>query len=356
MDRPGPPICIATLAASLRRIATGALAWSPLPALFARFTRGMAPVFMLHRFADPHLGVPGHDPRALRRNLAWLRRRGYRVLSIVDLVRELGEDPGGVHRAVALTVDDGYDDFLRIGWPIFAELDCPVTVFLTTDFVDGKIWCWWDRVEFALAAAARPCVTLEIHGRTRTVSWTDAARRQVVVDDLVEQLKRVSEADRLAALAELARQAQVEIPTLPTPSYAPLRWDQVRRLEQRGVTFGPHSLTHPILSRTSAAQSEQEIRGSWDRLRSEISAAVPVFCYPNGGPHDYTIREMRLARSLGFTAALATHRDYARSTQLDAGDGLGRYALPRFPWPDDQAELMQIVSGVERAKSFLRGP
>jgi peptidoglycan/xylan/chitin deacetylase (PgdA/CDA1 family) len=343
------------LVTSLKRLGVSALAGSLFPPLFGGLVREMAPVFMLHRFADPQRGVPGHDPRALHRNIRWLRQRGYRLLSIGDLVRALAEgDPAAADRAVVFTVDDGYHDFLRVGWPIFAELGCPVTVFLTTDFVEGKIWCWWDRVEFALAHTSRPSCAVDIEGRTETLGWTDAASLQVVVGHLVERLKRVPEAERLRVLDALARQSEVALPSSPPPSYAALTWEEVRRLEQQGVTFGAHSVTHPILSRTSPAQAEHEIQESWRRLRAETAAPVPVFCYPNGGPHDYGLREMRLLAPLGFSAAVATHRDYLTAGPFTAGQDLARYALPRFAWIDDHAELVQVVSGLERVKAFLR--
>src|SRR3989442_14807162 len=69
--------------------------------------RGLVTIFTLHRFADPDLGVVGHDPAALRDHLAYLRRHRYRLLSLTDVIREL-EEAGGGAPAVAFTVDHGY--------------------------------------------------------------------------------------------------------------------------------------------------------------------------------------------------------------------------------------------------------
>src|SRR4051812_41525240 len=91
-------------------------------------TSTQASIFMLHRFAVPDLGLPGHDPEALRRNLAYLRKARYNLISLEEMFRRLhlGEP---VKRAVAFTIDDGYFDHAEIAAPIFAEFDCPVTFF-----------------------------------------------------------------------------------------------------------------------------------------------------------------------------------------------------------------------------------
>ena len=54
---------------------------------------------------------------------------------------------------LAVTVDDGYQDFQEAGHPVFAEYGIPVTVYLVTDFVDGKSWLWFDRFVYAFANA-----------------------------------------------------------------------------------------------------------------------------------------------------------------------------------------------------------
>ena len=51
-------------------------------------------------------------------------------------------------RAIAFTVDDGYQDVAQVAAEIFLEYDCPLSIFLTTGFIDGHLWHWWDQIEF----------------------------------------------------------------------------------------------------------------------------------------------------------------------------------------------------------------
>jgi peptidoglycan/xylan/chitin deacetylase (PgdA/CDA1 family) len=50
--------------------------------------------------------------------------------------------------AVAITVDDGYRDFLAHAHPVFSKYEIPVTVFPVSDFLDKRTWLWWDQVEY----------------------------------------------------------------------------------------------------------------------------------------------------------------------------------------------------------------
>src|SRR5437763_4645722 len=137
------------------------------------FGRGLLSIFTLHRFADPDLGVVGHDPAVLRDHLAYLRRHRYRLLSLTDVVRQIEDGSGsGGTAAVAFTVDDGYAGFARIAAPIFAQYDCPVTLFVTTGFLDGRLWLWWDRVTYLFKHTQCGSLVLNLGSEQRVYRWS----------------------------------------------------------------------------------------------------------------------------------------------------------------------------------------
>ena len=346
-----------------RRALLATIRATPLPHLLRPLTRGAVPVLMLHRFADPALGTKGHDAAQLREYLTWLRRHNYRFLALSDLLRLLREEPTQLSHSVAFTVDDGYDDFLRVGWPVFAEFDCPVTVFLTSDFADGRMWFWWDQVEYLIEHSRHRNLTISFGTPTRVqdesraihLDWSDDASRQVVTQYLLRRLKIVPDEERLAILEGLAEAVGRGLPETAPEQYAPLQWRDVRALAGKGVAFGPHSMTHPILARTSAAKSEAEITGSWSRVQAECPGALPVFCYPNGLPGEFSSREIATVKQAGLDAALAAHDGYVTASDL-ATNNDDRYCLPRFPYPRSLPDLVEIVSGVKRVGSILKRP
>ena len=59
-----------------------------------------------------------------------------------------------------------------------------------------------------------------------------------------------------------------------------MTWDEARAAERNGMSFGPHTVTHPVLSQTTDDCLVQELGGSWQRLKDELANPVPVFCFP----------------------------------------------------------------------------
>jgi peptidoglycan/xylan/chitin deacetylase (PgdA/CDA1 family) len=293
----------------------------------------VTPIFMFHRFRDVEVGFSGgHDPQMLRANLAWLRARKFSILPLAELVDRLAEG-APVKRAIAFTVDDGYGDFARVAAPAFAEFDCPVTVFLPTGFLDGQLWLWWDKVALALTAL----------------------KRESEVLPTVEALKLVPEEEKLKRIDALVQASGLELAQTPPPKYAPMTWDDVRRLSRSGVTFGPHSVTHPTLSQTRAEQLQFEISESWRRVRAEAGAAgVPIFCYPNGDSSDFQTREENAAAACGMRAALSARPGYPTHRDFGAADPTARFRLPRFGYTADPALFIQVATGIEWAKAGVR--
>jgi peptidoglycan/xylan/chitin deacetylase (PgdA/CDA1 family) len=322
-----------------------------LPQLLSGLTRTEATIFMLHRFAVPELGVEGHDPEVLRVALADLRRRGYSFIALEDLFRRLraGER---LKRAVAFTIDDGYFDQARIAGPVFAEFDCPVTVFVVTDFLDGRTWLWWDKLAYIFDRTRRSEIRARLGGEFFDFRLEGGARRQAY-GTLNFRCQEAPEADRQACIQELSVQADVELPEACPARFAPLSWAEARDGEQRGMTFGPHTLTHPTLSTTTDERSEREITESWRRLCAEVNRPVPVFCYPAGGPNDFGDREIATIRRMGLPGAVSTLPSNVRLSLLrNRADGW--YSVPRHGYQGTLPDALQCVSGVEDLKSTMR--
>ncbi len=305
-----------------------------------------ASILFLHRFAVPDLGVKGHDPRILARHLQYLRARRYNLLSVADLLNHVEHDIPLERPSVVFTVDDGYADFATEAAPVFAAYDYPVTVFLITDFVAGKLWNWFDKVSWVFRESDRRSLDFQIDGVRSVLNWNDSRQRESAAVRTIEALKRVPDALKEESILGLAQGLEVELPLgIPSRDRA-MTWEDVRSTASSGVTFGPHTVTHPILSQVDSQRAEAEISGSWEAILSETKATVPVFCYPNGTAQDFSERDKAIIRALGLKAGLSTMPGSVRSTR--AGLKLhDPYSMPRFSYPEDKGALMQIVSGLQ---------
>ena len=69
-------------------------------------------------------------PDVFRRHVAWFASSPVRVMSVEEV---LGSDPET--DAVALTFDDGFENFATIAWPLIRDQGLPATLFAVTDRV-----------------------------------------------------------------------------------------------------------------------------------------------------------------------------------------------------------------------------
>lgn len=254
--------------------------------------RGGLRILMYHRFSDL---------RGLERQCEHLRRY-YRPISLDDAAKAL--QPGGKlpDNAVAVTVDDGYRDFLA-AYQVFRRYRIPATLFIATDFLDTGEWLWVDRVRYAFRNARVRDATVELS--SGGVPYSGEQPDEAAVR-LTEALKTVSNEERLSVIDALPRILQTEIPAKPPQEYAPLAWEEVRALAAEGADFGAHTCSHPILSRLPGEQLRDEIEGSRRRIEQEAGRPVSHFCYPNGKPEDVAGAPVEAVRRAGFQTAVTT--------------------------------------------------
>lgn len=307
----------------------------------------------MHRFAVPDLGVQGHDPARLASHLEYLRRHRYRLMGLRELLNEIGQGTPIAQNALIFTVDDGYADFAEVGAPVFAAYDCPVTVFLVTDFVGGRAWNWFDHIEWAFGKSDRDEIDITLLGTRINRRWSTQSDRAEVCADFVERLKRIRDSARRDAIRWIAAALDVDIPERAPEQYRAMTWDQVRACGQAGATFGPHTVSHPILSQLEDSEAELEIAASWRAVSKETEAAVPVFCYPNGTALDFGSREKDAVAAAGMRAALSTMGGSVPwpESGLTVQD---KFALPRFAYPEDPPTFAQVASGLEETKRRIR--
>lgn len=82
---------------------------------------------------DPSGSVISIDAAAFRRHVEWLAAAPLRVTTVEELLT-LPPDAD----AIALTFDDGFENFGSIAWPLLRDHGLPATVFVVTGRVGGE--------------------------------------------------------------------------------------------------------------------------------------------------------------------------------------------------------------------------
>lgn len=316
-----------------------------------RMLRAPTTILVAHRFELEPTGADVVTRQSLRSMLAHVRRAQYTVLTLRGLVDMLNEGMAPPRNAIVFTVDDGYADFAEIAVPVFAEFDCPVTVFITTGPVDRSTWFWWDRLTCAFENTTSQSLTITIDGDEQRYAWRHRLEAQAEAQRLADRLKLLSNAERLDEVDRVSGLLGVDTSGTPPDAYAALTWEAIRSLSSTGlVDVGPHTVTHPILSRLTPEQVHFEIHESCRRLREMYPAMIPIFAYPNGKEGDYSESVIRVIRETGCIAAVTTEQEHVmRPTNPSS-----RFLLPRLAMPARLDAFTQVVSGVESLKSRLR--
>ena len=203
--------------------------------------------------------------------------------------------------SVIITIDDGYQDFCTVAFPIVKKYAIPVTVFLTTDFIDKQIWLWHDLVHFGINCTARTDFT--INGRTFDLKKQD---RKIALKLSVDQIcTNLNTASRDEFIFQFLKELGVNVPEYPTTGYAPLTWNQIREMSKYGVSYGAHTCTHPVLSKIPPAEAMREIEESKHRIENVLQKEVVTFCYPNGKENDFNEDIKKMVKDCGFACAMS---------------------------------------------------
>jgi peptidoglycan/xylan/chitin deacetylase (PgdA/CDA1 family) len=268
---------------------------------FKRWRSGLqAVILMYHRVSPddvPWLLVPPVSPAGFEAQLQYLRSH-YEIMSLDELLRNVS---GRVHsgRCIAsITFDDGYRDNFAYAFPLLKKYGVSATIFLTTGSIDSHALLWWDKVGYALIHTKKDKLSVGELG-DYTVS---NGRRRTVALKIISALKRIPDVEKNKLIDNLIHDADVEI-IQQLAEQAMLSWDSIMVMAKDGISFGAHTVHHPILTNVPLETVDSEVRESKTRIENQIGLPVQFFAYP-GGPFNSAIA--KVVERCGFSGAVTT--------------------------------------------------
>jgi peptidoglycan/xylan/chitin deacetylase (PgdA/CDA1 family) len=133
-----------------------------------------------------------------------------------------------------------------------------------------------------------------------------------------------------------------------------LTWAEVRDLRSCGVSFGAHTMTHPVLHDLPWPRVMSEIRDSRARIEDELTETVTTFAYPFAFPREDRRFVSKLRQGLvelGFTAAVTTTIGRAKP----AHDPLCLRRLPINECDDRRLFVAKLRGGYDWVGMVQRG-
>lgn len=235
-------------------------------AIFGPLSRCGPHILMYHRAAPVWPGAPAPTlnvpPQQLERQWVGLRKLGYEIVPLQTLVDTANAGLSARPRQVAITFDDGYENMYTQVLPLAERLQCPVTVFVSTEWVDNDTamhfdaWgiehqhhvprecyrplSWWQCAEMH----ASPWVEIAAHTHSHADFRGDLSRFRADMEQCLDTLQRrlgisnpnfafpfgrVDEGFATPAMMEIVREMGVSsaLTTEPGPALfdrSPLGW------------------------------------------------------------------------------------------------------------------------------------
>src|SRR3954449_9030881 len=204
-------------------------------------------------------------PAFLDRTLRIAREMGFELVGLDEVPARLA----GPVRApfAALTFDDGYRDNLEHALPVVRRHKAPATIFVTTEFAEGRGRLWWLELEEAVARLDR--IAVSIGGEAFDLTCRSPREKQAAFTILYWRLRAGPEGRLRAAVAALAEEAGVD-PAGLVRSLC-LGWNELRALAREpGVSIGAHTLSHPMLAKHDRETAWREITASRDAIATNL--------------------------------------------------------------------------------------
>jgi peptidoglycan/xylan/chitin deacetylase (PgdA/CDA1 family) len=85
-----------------------------------------------------------------------------------------------------------------------------------------------------------------------------------------------------------------------------LGWNEIRQMNKNGISFGAHTVTHPVLGSLPVSRLQEEIAGSKATVENRLQVPVRHFAYPFGKQADFIGEAKQVVQAAGFQTAVTT--------------------------------------------------
>ncbi|HKE02105.1 MAG TPA: polysaccharide deacetylase family protein, partial [Planctomycetota bacterium] len=283
---------------ALRAVVARVVFHARLHRLISRLSRrGRLTILALHNVEDPpatdFLPDDMKTPQALFDRLVATLAANFPTFTVRDGVRALAR--GELRRpAIAISMDDGYRDNLRVGLPLLRRHGANGTVYVEAGAVGDRRLSWTHAYFWVIHRRGFDFFLERYRASSRdrdAILRLDAEAK--AGGDLRYHLKRILKyhadpADRDRVCEVILREAGGDPAAICAETY--LSPEEVRELDRAGVEVGTHTISHPILARCSDEEVEREILEGRRRVEAWLGHPVSTFAYPWGRRWDYDDR------------------------------------------------------------------
>jgi len=279
--------------------------------LLAPYTQGAGVIFTLHHVRpepdEPRAFAPNRilevTPEFLDAVLDQVQEAGLDVVSLDEAVLRLRD--GDDRRFACFTFDDGYRDNRDYALPLLKRRDLPFTLYVPTDYPDGKGELWWVALEKIVARADE--IELCRNGALWRLPAATVPEKVRAFEEIYWWLRLIDEATQRRVVRALADRYDLDMGA--DCARLIMNWNEIGAMATDPlVTIGAHTRGHFAIAKLSEERALDEMVGSADRIERELGRRPIHFSFPYGDPGSAGPRDFALARQAGFKTAVTTRK------------------------------------------------
>ena len=322
---------------SLKTAAATAANYSGLPDGYAflrrKLTKSQVGILLYHSVSPSHANwnLKPLNPPSFERQMEYLRQN-YEILPLDRLVQYIRQGTPLPEKAVVITFDDGYKDNYLYAYPILVKHGIPATIFITTGHIGSSKLFWFDEVKYLVQLTPLNQLDLDELGSYPLRTEADRFRNSLIIS---RKLRKLPEESKRGLIGKLINTCQVDIPDNLGEALF-LSWDEVREMSEDGISFGAHTVTHPVLTNLPLERARWEIVQSKKDIEEELGKEVTAFAYPFGL---FNAEIAGLVKESVFTSAVTTESELVNRMA-------NPYELPRIGTVGDFNKFKVVFSGL----------
>lgn len=194
--------------------------------------------------------------------------KGYRFVSLDEILKH--QSLFIPQKRVHITFDDGFKDVYTYAYPILKKYHIPFTIYLSSDFPDGKADIWWIQLE--------QCCTPQESVELMKQIYANPASMPITMHQLTHTQPDYNLTKTLA-----------------------LSWNEIRRMVSEGLcAIGTHSASHVGLNRISVQQAEEELVRSREEIDNHLGIMPVHMSYPHSM---YNNDVVSMVKRIGYCSA-----------------------------------------------------
>jgi peptidoglycan/xylan/chitin deacetylase (PgdA/CDA1 family) len=207
-----------------------------------------------------------------------------------------------VQSSLLLTFDDGNIDNYQTAFPILRSHGLQATFFLPTAFIGTQRLPWWDTIAYIVKHSRKD--SFKIRYPQPAEFHLDRDRPSATVFELLSFCSTHATTNYAPLIDELETVCDCARPNGASERCF-LNWDEVRAMQDSGMTFGSHTHNHEILSGLPLDGQVAELTESRAILERELGRPVDILAYPVGRPYTFNADTRAALERCNYRAAFS---------------------------------------------------